>query len=1009
VCAFRFLLRFRFLDNLFGGDILRAHAPGTLLSRQVPYRINLIRLFSREMILMKMSSRLLQLIVAGLFFFLPFAAFAQESTVTGTVTDSTGGVLPGVTLKALHEATGNTFETVTDEHGVYRLPVRTGTYRLTATLEGFGAPTRTFELLLGQQATVNLEMAPSTLQESVTVTGEAPLVDFNQSKLGGNIDPRQMQELPVNGRNWQDLVVLSPGNRNNAVTDAPTVTGSNAGTQVGTYQLNLDGQQVTNNVLNGNGNPRYSRDAIAEFQLITNRFDATQGRSTGVQVNAITKSGTNTPAGTFSGYFRSDRFNAADLVARRVIPYSDQQISSTYGGPIRKDKAHFFVNYEYEREPRTAVYNTPYSKFNIDLQGTRREKKVLGRMDFQMPSQSRLTMRYTKWSNLSPHDNAGGATSTPSASQSINRYQDQVLGTLTTVVSNRALNELKGGFARFHWDQCADVKNPKSPAGGPCGPGWGSVGVLFVGLTMGTGQSTPQNFDQKIASVRDDFTYSYNKAGRHDLKIGGEYLRQSVYSYISRTSIGVLDAQGGPVPANVETLFPDQFDSSTWNLQPLSPITRFWRQGVGTFDFTISRHVFGGWVQDDWAVSPRLTLNLGVRYDAEPGAFANDVGLGPFYPANRPDDWNNVGPRLGFAYKATDKTVIRGGWGKYFGDEQNPHPAKGFQLAIIPQTLYDGRADFAINPYNGPQPTFDQAKAGLCDVRLVAGCVRRDITTSLNDPQDQIPWSYQTSIGLAQQLGDVMAVEADYVYVGTRGDKSNVNINLSYNPATGANYPFTDITKRPYQDWGQVGMFLNAGYSNYHALQTAFTKRFRGGWQAQATYTLGWSRDASAVPTQGLDPVPFTLAPDLGGEYTFAVNDQRHRAVLNGIWQLRYGFQLSGLYLYGSGVRYSTNWGGDLRNQSITSGRLRPDGTIVPRNSLVGKPAHRMDVRLQRRFGLGGSRSIDGIIEVFNLLNHANYGAYTTQQSNSRYGQPSQSNNVAYQPRTAQLGFRLAF
>jgi Carboxypeptidase regulatory-like domain len=959
---------------------------------------------------MKMSSRLPQVTIVGLFLFLlPFAAFAQESIVTGTVTDSTGGVLPGVTVKAVHEATGNTFETVTDDHGVYRLPVRTGTYRLTAILEGFAAPTRTFELLLGQQATINLEMAPSTLQESVTVTGEAPLVDFNQSKLGGNVDPRQMQELPVNGRNWQDLVVLSPGNRNNAVTDAPTVVGSNSGTQVGSYQLNLDGQQVTNNVLNGNGNPRYSRDAIAEFELITNRFDATQGRSTGVQVNAITKSGTNTHSGTFSGYFRSDRFNAADLVAQRVIPYSDQQISSTYGGPIRKDKIHFFVNYEYEREPRTAVYNTPYPRFNVDLQGTRREKKFLGRMDFQMPSQSRLTTRYTKWSNLSPHDNAGGATSTPSTTQSINRYQDQVLGTITKVLGTRSVNELKGGFARFHWDQCAEVKNPRSPAAGPCGPGYGSVGVLLVGLSLGTGQSTPQNFDQKIASVRDDFTYSFTRAGRHDVKMGGEYLHQSVYSYISRTSIGVLDAQGGPIPANIETLFPDQFDSSTWNLQPLSSIARFWRQGVGTFDFTITRHIFGGWLQDDWAVSSRLTLNLGVRYDAEPGAFANDVGLGPFYPANRPDDWNNVGPRLGFAYKAADRTVIRGGWGKYFGDEQNPHPAKGFQLAIIPQTLNDGRADFAINPYNGAQPTFEQAQAGLCDVKLVAGCVRRDITTSLNDPRDQIPWSSQASIGLAQQVGDAMAAEADYVYVGTRGDKSNTNINLSYNPATGANYPFTDISRRPYQDWGQVGMFLNGAYSNYHAVQTSFTRRFRQGWQAQLTYTLGWSRDASGVPTQGLEPVPFPLAPDLGGEYTFAVNDQRHRAVLNGIWQLRYGFQLSGLYLYGSGVRYATSWGGDLRNQSITSGRLRPDGTIVPRNSLVGKPAHRVDLRLQRRFRLGGSRTIDGIVEVFNLLNHANYGVYTTQQSNARYGQPSQSNNVAYQPRTAQLGFRFAF
>jgi hypothetical protein len=115
---------------------------------------------------------------------LPVAASAQEATLTGTVTDSTGGVLPGVTIKAVHDATGNSFETVTDSRGQYRLPVRTGTFHLTAALEGFAAPARTFELLLGQEATINLVMAPSTLQESVTVTGDSPLVDFNQSKLG---------------------------------------------------------------------------------------------------------------------------------------------------------------------------------------------------------------------------------------------------------------------------------------------------------------------------------------------------------------------------------------------------------------------------------------------------------------------------------------------------------------------------------------------------------------------------------------------------------------------------------------------------------------------------------------------------------------------------------------------------------------------------------------------------------------------------------------------------------
>ena len=147
----------------------------------------------------------------------------------------------------------------------------------------------------------------------MTVTGEAPLIETSSSSLAGNIDPRQMQELPVNGRNWQDLLVLAPGNRLNAVSDSPSATN--------TFQLNIDGQQVTQLVDAGSGfgQPRYSRDAIAELELVTNQFDATQGRSTGVQVNAITKSGTNAVDGTFSSFFRDERL--AKISANRVLPY----------------------------------------------------------------------------------------------------------------------------------------------------------------------------------------------------------------------------------------------------------------------------------------------------------------------------------------------------------------------------------------------------------------------------------------------------------------------------------------------------------------------------------------------------------------------------------------------------------------------------------------------------------------------------------------------------------------
>src|SRR5882672_5137788 len=146
---------------------------------------------------------------------IPVAGHAQEATVSGTVTDSTGGVLPGVTIKAVNEASGNDFEGVTDTRGAYRLAVRIGTYQITASLVGFGTVSRNLQLLVGQTTVVNLQLAPSTVQESVTVTGEAPLIETTTSSVSGNIDPRQMSELPVLGRNWMALVLLAPGNRTN--------------------------------------------------------------------------------------------------------------------------------------------------------------------------------------------------------------------------------------------------------------------------------------------------------------------------------------------------------------------------------------------------------------------------------------------------------------------------------------------------------------------------------------------------------------------------------------------------------------------------------------------------------------------------------------------------------------------------------------------------------------------------------------------------------------------------
>jgi hypothetical protein len=240
----------------------------------------------------------------------PATAFAQEAVLTGTVSDSTGGVLPGVTITAVHEATGNRFDTVTDERGVYRIPARVGMYQVRAELQGFTTVNRTgLQLLVGQTVVVNLQMMPSSVQETVTVSGEAPLLNVATANLGGNIDPHQVQELPVQGRNWMALAMLAPGSRMNSATAVVPNGGDRNGGEQREFNFSLDGQQVSSEAGYGS-QPRYSQEAIAEFQFIANQFDATMGRSTGVQVRAITRSGTNRLAGSLRGNFRDTAFNA---------------------------------------------------------------------------------------------------------------------------------------------------------------------------------------------------------------------------------------------------------------------------------------------------------------------------------------------------------------------------------------------------------------------------------------------------------------------------------------------------------------------------------------------------------------------------------------------------------------------------------------------------------------------------------------------------------------------------
>jgi hypothetical protein len=978
--------------------------------------------------------RCLYVSVAALWVLLISApARAQDATLSGVVTDATESVLPGVTVTATHTDTGATFVGTSEANGSYRIPaLRVGTYRISAELTGFSTVTReNVQVLVGQNLVLNLRLSLSSVQETVTVSGQAPLIDITASELGGNIDPRQMQTLPVNGRNWMGLTILAPGSRANDVGESPTGTGGTTGGgsprgDPGYYQLILDGQQVTNTMAQSTfGQPKFARDSIGEFQFMSARFDATQGRSQGIIVNAVTKSGANTPFGSGYGYFRNDKFNAADFVAKKVLPYSNQQAGATFGGPLIRDRAHIFGYYELEHEPNTFTFGGAYPAFNIaPLTVTRREDKAGFRADLTMNSRNRLLARGNLWVNDMPIDIAsftGGSLVGHPSTLGTRKYQNyQGFVSWTQMLGRRSVNEIKTGFFVAFSDQDGLPGLEHSPQ------------VLLRGYTIGKSPALLLRLNGHMWSARDDFSTVWEGKGTHEIHIGGDMQFNHDFYEWNNARYAVYDARGGPVPANIESLFPVWNDPSTWNINALSPIAVRYDQSFGQWAWTNETPKFAGWFQDNWHVNPALTMNLGIRWDFSYNWSGQQWDVPPLRHSV-PNDFNNWGPRLGFAYALNDKkTVVRGGWGLYFigaKDQWSHHIPANLSYAIW-SANYDGLPNFFADPFRGQGVNFRPAPADevVLSGQNILTCpshptLRCNVAGYIATDTNKVPYSHQTSFGFQHQLNDSTSFQADYQWNAARREQYTQNTNLLFDPATGNNYPFFVAGgapgPRPWPDYlGTTLQIRSAGQSNYHALETAFTKRLTKHWQASGTYTLSKFTDYIPPPLSGNTLVTFHVPEDIGDSWYPALGDQRHRAVFNAIYELPWDFQLSGLYFFGSGQAFGANYGADLRNSGNLSFQLRPDGTIVPRNKsghlsdktgTYGDHIHRVDLRILRRFRLYGRSTVEGSLEVFNVFNHANYGSYVTSEVSPLYGQPQQNFNVAYLPRMLQLGFRVAF
>jgi hypothetical protein len=936
-------------------------------------------------------------VVAGMILLLlPQAGRAQDASIVGTVVDSTNAVVPGANVTATQVDTDRQFTDVAGANGAYRLVgLPAGRYDLQATGSGFGLTMlKGIELLVGQNATITLTMKFATVEQSVTVTTDAPLVDTQNSHVAGNVDTKQMVDIPINGRNWQQLATLTKGITMNTITSRPGAV------QDSGFLLSLDGQNVTQAAAPSSnfGQTLIDPAAIAEYQVITNLFDVTMGQSTGVQVQAISKSGTNNIHGSAYSYFRDSKIlNSPDNYTHTVLPYSDQQAGGTLGGPIINDKLWYFGAFEFERTPNTLILTPaglPGETFSLPTETNL--QKPMAKVDYQAGQNDHLFFRW----GYSRSFNNDSTSSVPSAA--VSQLYNSNFATLdwSHVNSSSVLQDFKLQYFYYHW-QFTNASFLSASVGA-------SPAYSFPGLSLGPAANAKQIWYEAFLTPRYDLTW---RKGKHDIKIGASLRTGHDYGTFPKNVNGTYSFS--KLPANITTLFPASVaeNPSLWDFSSLNSIaTQFTIAFAKSPTFNAPRPMISAWIGDNWKIIPKLAVNFGVRYDLAwrdldpphvvPTSIPITTGYAPFGTQNVGfttgiRDLRDIAPRFGVAWSPRNDLVIRGGTGLYFagiGEQLTDDQETNSSNYLTETFLNNGQPGWILNP-----------TGGVTAAQVFAGTVPLSQQTPRILAADfRMPYSWQSSIGFQKQFGQSMSFDSDLVSNSGYRLDSQVDPNLFYDPVTGL-YKNPVTFGRPNPAYGAITLDESHGFSDYLALQNSFKRRYQRNFQVGVTYTLMFHKNDTGEGSSGYGATqlnPFNIWADWAKSTDF----QRHTLRFNGIWTMPKGFQLSAYWAFGSpnsSYTPSTN----VNPLGDGSTRIRSNLSVILRDSFYGDTFQSLDMQLSKSFRFGERVKVTGIAQVFNLYNHGQY-TYNLLETSAQFGQ---RNGAAYAPREGQLGAKFEF
>ena len=942
-------------------------------------------------------------------------ALAQQGTseIGGRAVDDTGGVLPGVAIVITNEDTGVIREVTSGNDGSYFASQLTpGLYRIAAKLAGF----RSFErrglvLAVGNRLTVDVTLGVGALEETVRVTAESPLVDTTTAKVGGNIGTQEIAELPAMNRNYFATVALLPGVQFSPSNQMGNDTIVAAGQSTQGNNVAVDGGYNSDDALgtSSGAQVRTPLEAVQEFQVITSMYDAEWGRASGAIVNAVTKAGTNQFKGVIFGEMASNALTAADYFVRTqglTKPTSVRRDwGGVVGGPIVKNKAHFF--FSLERQVDNPNRSRPFVSrpdLTFSIAEDRTDWNTLIRFDHQINPNHTWAVRWLR--EWAPQWHTVGTKQTLQSTQDETDLDQTAVGTLTSVLGNSRVNTVRIARTWEHWwhgNECFRAQGPKG----------GQEGFDFGNETIGNQALCPPqlNYLELLAQastesqgpwdsnyqIEDDYSwFRPGKAGDHDMKFGFRYNYTTLrrVSQVNENGTFTFNTNLAFDPANPRT-YPERFSIRT-----------------GAFEENVKNHTWEIFAQDKWRIRPQTTINFGIRYDLE--IIPLDETGNPLFSAGQaaPTDKNNISPRISFTHSLDEsgKSVIRGGYGIFYNRTI---------LGAVDDVLEFGKYTVSNNvtyPANSADPG-PSAGRFPTDPYLVGGpfvnrallnqvyppgvAVRNNGAVIFDSPNRTVPYAHQFTLGYVRELMSSLALHADFV----RAVNKDMFLARNLNPALRVDTSRTGALTRS-DAFGvlgdsytqQVWLMENTGDATYNALNLSLEKRYSNHWSGRISYSLskseGTGNDQADKNTYqagtNLNLDAWRGPSNVDRRHILSVGAQAEVPKTGGVTLSTTARYMSGapFTIYDSSIDADRN--GELVDP-VAAGTYSGTATdslknVVyagGRNGAIGPDYFQVDVRAGWRRKMR-DRMVEVFLDIFNVTDRANFDNPTTANSDRR-------------------------